>query len=178
MKNLSLLTLALLFVFSVGAQTKNLNLKNGLVIGQLDRSEDRYSVEIALTELLSQNGVKAIPSLNILKVGADVYHLENDSIIQLVNQKGIDTYITISVRGYDKRYKLAKNHSNFKTAVRESHLFPLYKDEILSISFEFTFYRNGQFVATDIIRCGNISSREDVLKQLKKKLKRRITKWM
>ncbi len=68
MKNLSLLTLALLFVFSVGAQTKNLNLKNGLVIGQLDRSEDRYSVEIALTELLSQNGVKAIPSLNILKV--------------------------------------------------------------------------------------------------------------
>jgi len=56
-------------------QTKELNLTNALVIGQLDRSEDRYSIEIALTELLADAGVKALPSLNILKVGADVYHL-------------------------------------------------------------------------------------------------------
>jgi len=178
MNKLNLTILAILCAFTIGAQTKSLNLKNGLIVGQLDRSEDRYSIEIALTEILSQNGVKAIPSLNILKVGADVYHLENDSIIQIVTQKGIDTYITVSVRGYDKRYKLSTNHTDFKTAVRESHLFPLYKDELISISFEFNFYKNGQFVATDIIRCGNISSREDVLKQFKKKLRRRISKWL
>ena len=53
------------------AQTKELNLTNALVIGQLDRSEDRYSIEIALTELLADAGVKALPSLNILKVGAE-----------------------------------------------------------------------------------------------------------
>lgn len=178
MRNLNLILLTIILSFNVGAQTKDLNLKNGLIIGQLDRSEDRYSVEIALTEILSENGVKAIPSLNVLKVGADVYHLENDSILNIVHAKGIDTYVTISVRGYDKRYKLAKNHSNFKTAIRESHLFPLYKEEMLSISFEVTFYRNGEFVATDMIRCGNIDSRDDVVKQLKKKLRKRVQKWM
>ncbi len=178
MRNLNLILLTIILSFNVGAQTKDLNLKNGLIIGQLDRSEDRYSVEIALTEILSENGVKAIPSLNVLKVGADVYHLENDSILNIVHAKGIDTYVTISVRGYDKRYKLAENHSNFKTAIRESHLFPLYKEEMLSISFEVTFYRNREFVATDMIRCGNIDSRDDVVKQLKKKLRKRVQKWM
>ena len=179
MKNLNVILISILVSFNVSAQIKDLNLKNGLVIGQLDRSEDRYSVEIALTEILSENAIKAIPSLNILKVGADVYHLENDSILNIVQAKGIDTYLTISVRGYDKRYKFAENHSNFKTAIRESHLFPLYKEEMLSISFEITFYRNGEFVATDMIRCGNIDSREDVVKQLKKKLRKRVQKkWM
>jgi len=178
MRNLNLILLTIILSFNVGAQTKDLNLKNGLIIGQLDRSEDRYSVEIAFTEMLSENGVKAIPSLNILKVGADVYHLENDSILNIVHSKGIDTYLTISVRGYDKRYKLAENHSNFKTAIRESHLFPLFKEEMLSISFEVTFYRNREFVATDMIRCGNIDSRDDVVKQLKKKLRKRVQKWI
>jgi hypothetical protein len=160
------------------AQTKNLNLKNALVIGQLDRSEDRYSIEIALTELLADAGVKALPSLNILKVGADVYHLENDSIQNIVTSKGLDTYLTVSVRGYDKRFKLAENRDDFKTAVNVNHLFPLYKDEVITVSFEFTFYRNGNFVGTDIVRCGNVDSRETVLKRFKKKTAKRIKKWL
>ncbi len=160
------------------AQTKELSLTNALVIGQLDRSEDRYSIEIALTELLSEYGVKALPSLNILKVGADVYHLENDSIQNIVRSKGLDTYLTVSVRGYDKRFKLAENRDDFKTAINVNHLFSLYKENVITVSFEFTFYRDGKFVGTDIVRCGNIDSRETVLKRFKKKVGKRIKKWL
>jgi len=160
------------------AQTKELSLTNALVIGQLDRSEDRYSIEIALTELLSEYGVKALPSLNILKVGADVYHLENDSIQNIVRSKGLDTYLTVSVRGYDKRFKLAENRDDFKTAINVNHLFSLYKENVITVSFEFTFYRDGKFVGTDIVRCGNIDSREGVLKKFKKKTAKRLKKWL
>ena len=160
------------------AQTKELSLTNALVIGQLDRSEDRYSIEIALTELLSEYGVKALPSLNVLKVGADVYHLENDSIQNIVRSKGLDTYLTVSVRGYDKRFKLAENRDDFKTAINVNHLFSLYKENVITVSFEFTFYRDGKFVGTDIVRCGNIDSRETVLKRFKKKVGKRIKKWL
>ena len=160
------------------AQTKELNLTNALVIGQLDRSEDRYSIEIALTELLADAGVKALPSLNILKVGADVYHLENDSIQNIVSAKGLDTYLTVSVRGYDKRFKLAECRDDFKTAININHLFSLYKENVITVIFEFTFYRDGKFVGTDIVRCGNIDSRETVLKRFKKKTAKRIKKWL
>ena len=53
------------------AQLSDLNLNNALVIGQLDKPEDRFSVEINVSELLSNNGVKAMPSLNVLKLGSN-----------------------------------------------------------------------------------------------------------
>ena len=168
----------LFFVQVAFTQTKELHLTNALVVGQLDKSEDRYSVEIALTEVLTELGVKAFPSLNILKVGQDVYHLESDSIQKIVTSKGLDTYVTVSVRGYDKRFKLAESTDDFKTAIKVNHLFSLYKDEVITVSFEFTFYRDGKFVATDIVRVGNIDSREGVLKKFKKKTAKRVKKWL
>jgi len=166
------LTIALLFVLlgSISfSQTKDLHLKNVLIIGQLDKSDDRYSIEIALTEILAEAGVKAIPSLNILKTGADVKELANDSIQKIVSGKGIDTYMTVNVRGFDKKFKLAQNHDNLVTALNTTHLFPLYRDETVNVSFEFTFYREGQFMGTDIVKCNNVSSRDSVLKRFRKK---------
>lgn len=160
------------------SQTKGLHLNNALIIGQLDKADDRYSIEIALTEILTNAGVKSIPSLNILKIGGDILQLSEDSINKIVASKGIDTYMTISVRGFDKKFRLAKNHDNFKTALATGHLFPLYRDETVSVSFEFTFYREGQFMGTDIIKCGNVSSRDNVLKRFRKKTARRVKKWM
>ena len=175
------LTIALLFVL-IGSisfsQTKDLHLKNVLIIGQLDKSDDRYSIEIALTEILAEAGVKAIPSLNILKTGADVKELANDSIQKIVSGKGIDTYMTVNVRGFDKKFKLAQNHDNLVTALNTTHLFPLYRDETVNVSFEFTFYREGQFMGTDIVKCNNVSSRDSVLKRFRKKTAKRILKWI
>ncbi len=165
-----------LFSLNLLAQTKDLKLNNALIVGQLDKSDDRYLIEVALTEVLAANGIKAMPSMNILKVGNDPQILASDSLQQIAKAKGYDTYVLVSVRGFDKSFKLAKNHGTLKSMLAEGHLFPIYRDEVVSVSFEFFFYRNGEYVATDIIKCGNISSRDTVIKRLKKKLAKRIPK--
>ena len=175
MKKLFLLLLLLVAV-NVQAQKESIQLKNALVVGQLDKAEDRYSVEINLTELLTDAGVKAVPSLNILKMGSDASIIATDSIQKLIAAKGIDTYILVSVRGYDKKFKKTHRKDELKTALDAGNLFPIYRDEVVSVSFEFMFYRNGQFIGTDIIKCGNVSSRDTVIKRFRKILKKRIEK--
>jgi hypothetical protein len=165
-----------LFCLSLNAQTKNLNLSNAAVVGQLDKADDRYSIEVALTEMLANNGIKAMPSMNILKVGNDPQILASDSIKELLKSKGFDTYVLVSVRGFDKKFKPAKNHGSLTQILTEGHLFPIYRDEAVSVSFEFFFYRNGEFIGTDIVKCGNISSRDTVMKRFRKKLNKRIPK--
>src|SRR5574343_97488 len=175
MKNLTLFLLLFLAI-NVQAQKESIQLKNALVIGQLDKEEDRYSVEINLTELLTDAGIKAVPSLNILKLGEDAAVLATDSIQKLVASKGIDTYVLVSVRGYDKKFKKTYRKDELKTALNAGNLFPIYRDEVVSVSFEFMFYRNGQFIGTDLIKCGNVSSRDTVIKRFRKILKKRIEK--
>lgn len=175
MKNLTLLLLLLVAV-NVQAQKESIQLKNALVVGQLDKAEDRYSVEINLTELLTEAGVKAVPSLNILKMGSDASIIATDSIQKLIAAKGIDTYILVSVRGYDKKFKKTHRKDELKTALDAGNLFPIYRDEIVSVSFEFMFYRNGQFIGTDIVKCGNVSSRDTVIKRFRKSVAKRIVK--
>jgi hypothetical protein len=175
MKNLTLFLLLLLAV-NLYAQKETIQLKNALVVGQLDKEEDRYSLEINLTELLTDAGIKAVPSLNILKLGEDAAILASDSIQKLVASKGIDTYVLVSVRGYDKKFKKTYRKDELKTALNAGNLFPIYRDEVVSVSFEFMFYRNGQFVGTDIIKCGNVSSRDSVIKRFRKILTKKIEK--
>jgi hypothetical protein len=159
-------------------QIKNLELTNALVVGQLDKPEDRYSLESLLTEILVEGGVKAMPALNVLRLGSDPVALASDSIQQKLKVKGIDTYVLVSVRGYDKRYKRAQSEDTLKTILSLGHLFPIYRDEVVSVTFEFMFYRNGKFVGTDLIKCGNVSSRETVLKRFRKKTSRKLVrKW-
>lgn len=179
MRNLIVLTLALMTAsvsFSQKKEKQQLNLTNAVVIGQLDNPEDRYSLEINMTEILSTQGVKAIPSLNVMKVGGDPLVLATDSIKQLLKSKGIDTYLIVSVRGYDRKYKVSGSQDDLKTALSIGGLFDLYRQDIVTISFEFKFYREGQFVYGDIIKCGNISDRESVLKRFRKKVNKRVVK--
>lgn len=154
------------------AQDKGLHLKNVLVIGQLDKPEDRYSMEINVTEIFTELGVKAIPSLNMLKLGTDASLIASDSMKQIIASKGIDTYLLVSVRGYDKIFKATNMDDDFNTALGAGNLFPLYRDEIVSVSFEFKFFRNGAMVQYDIIKCGNVSNRDAVLKKLRKQLRK------
>jgi hypothetical protein len=168
--------LTLLILLSGLSFGQDIHLTNALVVGQLDKQDERYSIEIALTELLTENGVQAMPSLNILKIGGSASLLAEDSLKNILKEKGIDTYVLVSVRGFDKRFKKAVNHDSLQVELEVGHLFPIYRDEAVSVSFEFNFYRNGVFVGTDIVKCGNISSRETVIKRFKKKLRRRIIK--
>ena len=171
--------LAIIFVVSSAgyfAQLTDLHLKNALVVGQLDKPEDRYTVEINLTEMLTNAGIKTIPSLNMMKLGSDASLLATDSIQRLVAAKGIDTYVIVSVRGFDRRFKPSIRKDDLNTALGAGSLFPIYREEVVSVSFEFLFYRNGQFVASDIVKCGNVSERDTVIKRFRKKVTKRIVK--
>tara|TARA_B110000285_G_scaffold155897_1_gene173981 strand:- start:1946 stop:2494 length:549 start_codon:yes stop_codon:yes gene_type:complete len=177
MKNAFILVLFATVSLTSFAQKKApLELTNALVIGQLDNPEDRYSLEINFTELLTSYGVKAEPSLNHIKFGEDSQVLGEDSLIQIIKSKGINTYALVSVRGYDKRFKKTTRTDSLPTALSIGSLFDLYREDIVSISFEFKFYRNGIFVYTDIVKCGNIGDRSSVIKRFRKKTGKRIAK--
>ena len=163
---------------TVFGQVGDLQLKNALVVGQLDKGEDRYTIEVNLTELLTQAGIKAVPSLNIMRTGSDAVDIATDSIQQLVKAKGVDTYILVTIRGYDKRFKASSCKDDLKTALSVGNLFPVYRDEAVSVSFEFLFYRNGQCIGSDVVKCGNVSDRDSVIKKFRKMVgKRIISKW-
>ena len=161
------------------AQKVKLGLKNAVVIGQLDNAEDRYSLEINLTELLTSRGVKTVPSLNIMKMGSDSQLFASDSMTQVLKAKGIDTYILVSVRGYDRKFKPSTSKDNLFKSLELGSLFNLYQPDIVSVSFEFKFFRNGEFVMSDIVKCANVSDRETVLKRFRNKVGKRISsKWL
>lgn len=178
MKNI-LILLILCTTLPVFAQKKkmpDLHLTNALIIGQIDNIEDRYSLEIILTQMLTSSKIKSIPSLNVLKQGSDAIVLATDSVQQMMATKGIDTYMLVTVRGYDRRFKISEKQDDFRTALEGSSLFDLYRQDITSVSLEFKFFRAGQYVYGDIIKCGNISDRETVLKRLSSRLEKRIYK--
>lgn len=168
-----------LFVGTVAfSQSKGINLQNALVVGQMDKPQERYSIEGAFTELLNRNGVKAIPSLNFSKFGEDATMLASDSIQNLLKEKGIDTYVIVAVRGYDRRFKPSERRDSLALKLEQANLYELYRADIVSVTFEYTFYRNGEFIGNDVIKCGNVSDRESVLKRFTKKTSRRlIKKW-
>lgn len=173
--------LSVTFVFAVQAQKKKkdqepLNLTNAVIIGQMDDPADRYSVEISMTELFANMGVKSKASLNLMKQGADSQVLASDSIGAVVKKDGFDTYLLISVRGYDKRYKASEINDSFEDALGRGNLFSLYQEGVVSVSFEFKFFRNGQMVYNEVIKCGNAGSREKVMRKLRKKVMKRLRK--
>lgn len=176
MKKLLVFTLILLS-FQATAQKNRFSLTNALIVGQMDKEDERYFLEIALTEFFAKRGVKSVPSLNILKQGSDQELLLTDSLKTIVSAKGIDTYLLVSVRGYDSRFKTSEQRNDFKTALAYGTLFGLYRDEVTNVTFELFFYRNNEMVKTQMIRVGNVNSKESVVKRLKKKLARKMKKW-
>ncbi len=170
--------LGLLFLSSnVFSQVENLDIKNLIVVCQLDKAEDRFTLEVNLAEILADCGIKTMASLNAQKQGTNVGYLGMDSIQLDLKNKGFDTYVLVSVRGYDTKFKRSTIFNDMRTELATGHLFPLYRDEITSISLEFYFYRNGKNVGYDLLKLGGISSREDVIKKLRKKLPKRIYKY-
>lgn len=171
-----LVLLALSLSVTGFAQESALHLKNALVVSHLDKQEDRFTLEIAVSEALASCGIKNMVSLNVLKQGGDPQVLLSDSISSELKTKGIDTYMLVSVRGFDARYKKSTRNFNLAEDLAAENLFPIYKEDIVSVTFEFHFYRDGKLVYTDLIRVSSAGSREKVLKKLRKKLIKRVNK--
>jgi hypothetical protein len=130
-----------------------------------------------LAELFSEQGVNVFPSLNILKQGQNPTVLASDSVISILKNKQLDTYVLVSVRGYDRNYRKKSNLTSLVEELSSSHLFPLYRDDIVSLTIEFLFYQNGNQVYSDLLKIKNINNKDSVLKKLHKKLPKLIHKW-
>ena len=179
MKGLTLIAVLLVSISAFGQKKKKqpaLNLRNALVIAQVDAPEDRYSMEITLTDIFSRNGVQTTPSLNVLKLGSDAQLLATDSLDKIVKSKGIDTYVLVTVRGYDTRHKVANLGDDFKTALSQASFYELYREGIVSVSLEFKFFREGKCVYGDMVKCNNVGSRDTVLKRMRKKVGKQLVK--
>lgn len=181
MKYILLITFTLLLSNSnVWAQNDTkLNLKNVLVVAQQDDLSDRYTVEIALLQLFNSYNIKSLASLNVLKQGGSADILMSDTTRQQLNEKGIDTYLLVSVRGFNNRFKPSTNINNFEDEIQAGHLYPLYRESASTVTFTFTFYRDLKPVHYELIRTGTVGSKDAVMKKLMKKVERRLIKeWM
>lgn len=169
--------LSLFLLFTVCVYGQQIAFKNALVIGQFDKSEDRYAMELNLVEILQQNGYKALPSFNLLKQGEALGNLLNDSTRNLLKSKGIDAYVVLNVRGYDRKFKSSEAKTTFKEMLDMTSIYHIYRDEATSVTFEFTFFDlNNQLIGRSLLKCGNVSDRDSVMKRFRKKLPKTIVK--
>ncbi len=174
MKVLFALVSALLISNTFIAQ--NFKLKECVVIGQFDKPEDRYAIEVTFCELFNALKVKAVPSSNYIKQGSGIATLLSDSLMNDLTHKGFSTYCLINVKGYDKRFKKSELLPGFDEAMERASIYNLYKDDIASVTLEFIFYQNKTPVFSDVFKVSNIGERDDVIKRIKKKAPKYILK--
>ncbi|MEN9699404.1 MAG: hypothetical protein RLZZ301_602 [Bacteroidota bacterium] len=156
------------------SQAQPLHLKNTVVIAQFDKAEDRYAMQALMAELLTTYNVKVLPIMNVLKQAEDMNHLLSDSVQAQLKAKGFDTYLVVNVRGYDRKFKPSLDTQLLAEMLETTSIYQIYRDEATSVSFEFSFYRDGKLVQREILRCGNVSDRDSVLKRVRKRLPKKI----
>lgn len=176
MKLVITIVLLSLSVSGFGQKKVKINLTNALVIGQMDKPQERYAIEGQLSQLLAQYNIKAAPSLNYAKVGGDSGVLLEDSIAAKLKADGFDTYLIVSVRGYDRKFKASTRRDSLSEKLGQGNLYEIYRQDAVSVTFEFTFYRNGEYLTTEVVKLGNISDRDSVLKRFNNKVGKRIYK--
>ena len=153
---------------------QSVKLTNAVVITQFDKEEDRYAMQALMADILKGYQITALPVMNVLKQGEDPQHLLNDSIQQIIVQKGFDTYLVVNVRGYDRTFKPSEDTQTLAELLETTSIYQIYRDEATSVSFEFSIYRDGKLVSRQVLRCGNVSDRDSVLKRLRKRLPKKV----
>lgn len=178
MKNILLIGIFALFISlnSWGQNGEPLNLKNVLIVGQQDDMSDRYILEVGLLQLFTDYNIKSKASLNVVKQKGTDDILLNDSIYQQLKNEGYDTYLLVSIRGYNKRFKLSDEASPIEDEINAGHLYPLYRESASTVTFSFTFYRDMKPVHFELIKTGTVGSKDAVMKKLLKKVERRLEK--
>lgn len=176
MKKLVFILGLLLFSLAVKSQDQPLNLENVLVVGQQDKLQDQYTLELAILELMQKNNINAKASLNVIKQGQDPTILASDSIQRKLANQGIDTYMLVSVRGYDKRFNPSSNIQKMDEELRAGHLFKLWRESASTITYTVIFYRNNIPARYDLIRVRAGNSEEKAMKRLSKKIDKLIQK--
>lgn len=171
MKNITLL-ITLVFAGNVLAQKqpKKLTppLQNAVVLAQMDSQEDRYSTEVTMTNIFGGFGIKAKPSLNVIKRGEDAVEILNEENQAKLKAEGFDTYVVVRVLGYDRKYSATNVKDDLKTTLGLGAFFGLFRQDMTNITFEFKIFRDGKLQRVDVKKFGNIGGRDDVLRKLSK----------
>ena len=181
MKNILLVAISILLLSqnSWAQNAESLDLKNLVVVGQQSELSDRYILEVGLLQLFTEYNIKSKASLNVVKEGGDDNFLLNDSLYQSLKNDGIDTYLLVSIRGYNNRFKPSESISPIEEEIESGRLYPLYRESASNVTFSFTFYRDMKPVHYELIRTGTVGSRDAVMKKLLKKVEKRLVKeWM
>jgi hypothetical protein len=165
---------SIVFLSSIAAFGQNVKLTNAVVIAQFEKEEDRYAMQALMTDLLQRQQIKTLPIMNVLKQGEDMQHLLLDSVQQILVQKGFDTYVVVNVRGYDRTFKPSTDAQTLAELLETTSIYHIYRDEATSVSFEFSVYRGGKLISRQVLRCGNVSDRDSVLKRLRKRFNKKI----
>ncbi len=180
MKYLIVLLVGMLFIFSGCSVTQikidPINLTNVLVVAQQDKTEDRYNLELAVIDAMRNNNINARSSLNIVKQGQDPAILANDSIQRKLTNEGIDTYMLISVRGYDRNFNATQNIPSMGEELRSGHLFQIWRKSAKSVTFTIIFYRNRIPIHYELMKIRTGKNQEQVLERLTKKMDNRISR--
>lgn len=177
MKRIIFLLIALFIAQGIAFSQKKLNLTNAVVVGMFDRKDERFQMEIVLAELLLENSIKTKVSLNFLKEGADIVTFASDSIQDIVKNAGYDTYILFSVRGYETRFKPATIHYSLEEELSLGHLFPVYREEASSVTFEYKIYKGQEMIGYSLVKVSS-PSKEGMIKKYRKKMDKIIkTEW-
>lgn len=176
MRKYILIAFLLTSIQSVAVAQQKLNLKNAIVLGLLDRKDERFQMEIMLAEMLAQNNIKSKVSLNFIKEGAEIASFASDSIQEAVKKAGYETYILFSVRGYDTKFKPATFKYTLEEELKLGHLFPVFREEISNITFEFKVYRGSEMIDYKLVKV-SYPSKEGMLKKFKAKINPLIKKY-
>jgi hypothetical protein len=154
-------------------------LENVLVVAQQDKLEDRYSMELALTNLMQTNGVTSKSALGVIPQGEFMNVLATEEIQKKVKALGIDTYMLVSVRGYDRSFTPSKNLLGMRDELNAGHMFSFWRESANSISFTVTFYRNNQPIHYELIKIKNGKNREATIGKMVKAFEKRLQKnWL
>lgn len=168
-----------LSTFLTAQNSESLNLKNVLIVGQQDEVSDRYTLEVGLLQLFSSYNVKSKAALNVVKTRGSDEILASDSVYQKLKSEGIDTYLLVSIRGYNNRFKPSEKMIPLEENINAGYLYPLYRESATNVTFTFTFYRDRKPVHSEMIRTGTVGSKDAVMKKLLKKVERRLKKdWL
>lgn len=165
----------LMLAQTIATAQQKLNLKNAVVVGLFDKKEERFQMEIMLAEILIQHQIKSKVSLNFIKEGADIASFANDSIQESVKKAGFENYILISVRGYETKFKPATIKYTLEEELKLGHLFPVFREEISNVTFEFKIYRGSEMIGYNLLKVPSPSN-EGLLKKFKAKIDKLIKK--
>lgn len=176
MKKFLLIVTSVFLIQGANGFAQSLNLKNVVVVAQQDKLKDQYTLELAIVELMRDNNVNAIASLNIVPDGRDPVVLATDSLQRNLLNKGFDTYMLVSVRGYDKRFNPPENLVNMKEELSAGHLFQLWRESASTVTFTVIFYRNNVPAHSELIRVRARGSKDKMMKGFTRKMERRLKK--